>query len=297
MISKLKLIIKKRKKSIKVFLCASLILFIVFSAYITYENFSVETEHFYRTTEELHESFNGYKIAHISDYHNRKSTLIDNAVIDSLNAEKPDVIFFTGDLVDSRKTDIPVSIAFMEKLVKIAPVYYVTGNHECNVSVDNQEAFDKMIADIEAIGVTVLRNEKMKIYNDEGDSFNLYGIDTPFFYCSSMLEITQTTNELCSELDVEDGFNILLAHHPEQMDVYTLYGFDLVFSGHAHGGQVRLFGQGLVAPNQGFFPRYTSGLYANGKTILVVSRGLGNSIAPVRVFNKPHLIITELKVK
>ena len=297
MISKFKSFIKKRKKSIKTFLTAFLIIILVFTGYITYENFSVETEHFYRTSEELPESFNGYKIAHISDYHNRKSSIIDNAVFESLYEEKPDVIFLTGDLIDSRKTDIPVSIAFVEKLVKIAPVYYVTGNHECNVSIDDQKAFDNMISDIEALGVTVLRNEGAKIYNKDGDSFNLYGIDNPFFYCSSMLEITQTTNELCSELEIEDGFNVLLAHHPEQMDVYTLYGFDLVFSGHAHGGQVRLFGQGLVAPNQGLFPRYTSGLYANGETILVVSRGVGNSIAPVRVFNKPHLIITELKPK
>ena len=204
-------------------------------------------------------------------------------------------IFITGDLVDCRKTDIEKGIDFVSEIIEIAPVYYVTGNHECNISIDNQTSFDNMITDLENMGVEVLRGESSEIILPNNEKMNIYGIDDPYFHCSSMLEVTGTTNKLCSELKIEEGFNILLAHHPEQLDVYSLYGFDLVFSGHAHGGQGRLFGIGLVAPDQGLFPKYTSGLYVNGKTYLIVSRGIGNSIAPVRIFDRPHLIYTVIK--
>ena len=130
--------------------------------------------------------------------------------------------------------------------------------------------------------------------NDE--KINIFGIDDPYFHCSSASEIKYATDSLCSFLDIEKNYlNILLAHHPEQLGVYSKYNFDLVFSGHAHGGQGRFFGVGLIAPDQGLFPKYTSGIYEENGTKLVVSRGIGNSIAPVRVFDRPHLIYTIIK--
>ena len=94
----------------------------------------------------------------------------------------------------------------------------------------------------------------------------------------------------------DESYKILLSHRPEQFEVYVKHKVDLVLSGHAHGGQVRIpFAGGLVAPNQGFFPKYDSGLYVNGSTNMIVSRGLGNSIIPIRINNRPELVIITLE--
>lgn len=289
------LLLEKRRLSKKA-ISVLLSLLVIFSAVTVWGNITLDVEFIDLKTDKLTEVFDGYKIAHVSDYHNTKNTFLTDAVLSALNEEKPDIILLTGDLVDCRKTDIAKGIEFVEEISKIAPVYYVTGNHECNISIDSQQAFDDMIADLKALGVTVLRNEKSVVELDSGEHFNLFGIDDPYFHCENFTQIMETTDGLCSELVIDrDEFNVLLAHHPEQLEVYAQYGFDYVYSGHAHGGQGRLFGIGLIAPDQGLFPKYTSGTYTEGDTTLVVSRGIGNSIAPVRIFDRPHLIITTIK--
>ena len=199
-------------------------------------------------------------------------------------------------MVDRRKTDIQRGIDFVSAIIDIAPVYYVTGNHECNISIDSQSAFDNMIKDLVALGVDVLRGESSIITLPNNEKINIFGIDDPYFHCGSSSEVADATDSLCSVFDVDKKeFNILLAHHPEHLDIYSKYNFDLVYSGHAHGGQGRLFGVGLIAPDQGLFPKYSSGLYEKNGTTLIVSRGIGNSIAPVRIFDRPHLIYTIIK--
>lgn len=285
-------LLKKRKLSKKA-LISLLVILIAFSCFLVYDNFSLDIEAI-KIESDKAQGLKGLKIAHVSDYHNRGTQIIDSAIFEALEAEKPDVIFLTGDLIDKSRTDIPVSLSFTEKLLEYAPVYYVTGNHECNVSIESQIDFDNMISELSAMGVKVLRQSGENVTLPKGQSFNVYGIDDPYFHCYYSSEITDTTDSLCSELEINrDEYNILLAHHPEQLPVYADYGFDLVFSGHAHGGQGRIFNQGLIAPDQGFFPEYTSGLYTLKDTTLVLSRGIGNSIVPVRVFNKSHLIFVE----
>lgn len=280
---------------IKRALCVILTLFVVFSVFVLWENESLSVENIEIETDKLNIS-KGYKIAHVSDYHNTKSSRLNEAVIYSLKSEKPDIIVLTGDLVDCRKIDIEKGIDFVSKIIKIAPVYYVTGNHECNISIDDQEAFDNMIADLEVLGVQVLRGASSVIKLPDKQKINIFGIDDPYFHCGSSSEIMYATDSLCSFLEVDKNeFNILLAHHPEQLEIYSKYKFDLVYSGHAHGGQGRLFGIGLIAPDQGLFPEYTSGAYEENGTTLIVSRGIGNSIAPIRIFDNPHLIYTVIK--
>lgn len=286
--------LKKRKLTKRAVFVVALLVFI-FAVITIWGNITLCVEHFEIDSDKI-SGDKGYKIAHVSDYHNTKNDFLNDAVISSLEREKPDIIVITGDLVDCRKTDINKGVSFATSLVDIAPVYYVTGNHECNVSIENQSAFDGMIDDLKASGVTVLRGECDEISVSDESVINLFGIDDPYFHCGSASAVSKATEELCSELDVDkDEFNILLSHHPEQMDTYSGNGFDLVFSGHAHGGQGRLFGVGLIAPDQGLFPEYSSGLYKKDGTTLVVSRGIGNSIIPVRVFDRPHLIYTVLK--
>lgn len=286
-------LLKKRKIS-KRFVAIFVIVSVLMGVYTVFDNFRIDTDYITVSSPEIAGSFDGFKIAHISDYHNRMSQTVDSRLLSVLTAEKPDVIFLTGDLIDCRKTDVATALEFTEKLLSFAPVYYVTGNHECNFSILNKSCYDSFIADLKKLGVTVMSNSTMDLTGPDGSHIYLHGIEDPYFNSADSSGISSATDTVCSSLQIEDGFNILLAHHPEQLGVYSKYGFDLVFSGHAHGGQITLFGLGILAPDQAIFPQYTSGLYENGGTKLILSRGIGYSIAPVRVFCSPHLIITQL---
>lgn len=279
----------------KIVLSLISVFLVVSIAFLIYGNFSVDVQEIHIVTDKLPESFHNYLIAHISDYHNRNSEIVDNQIFDSLNEEQPDIIFITGDIIDSTHTDVDVALEFAEKLCEIAPVYYVTGNHESNVLNDDEKEFNRLINGLSELGVTILRNSKVKIENSAGDFFNLYGIDDPYFY-GGYEQVFQRTEILCDEFSMnENEYNILLAHHPETLSVYYKYNIDLVFSGHAHGGQVTLFGKAIMAPDQVTFPPYTSGLYKMGDTQLVLSRGIGYSVLPIRAFCRPHLVYAEFK--
>ena len=200
----------------------------------------------------------------------------------------PDIIVVTGDIVDSRHTDVQIARNFINNASDIAPVYYVTGNHEARVSEENH---------IDSVSlnenVTVLHNED--IFLEKADSkIQLIGVDDPNFLSDSYSK-EYLNHELAKYKDNEH-FKILLSHRPEYFEVYVDNNIDIVFSGHAHGGQFRFpFIGGLYAPNQGFFPRFDSGLYTENNANLVVSRGLGNSIFPFRLNNPPEIIIVTLQ--
>lgn len=282
---------KRRLKSIVAVLLA---LVIVFSIITLYDNFTLQVEHVIVDNIKASD-LGGLKIAHISDYHNRKSEYIDSQIFEALDEHSPDLIFITGDLIDCNKTDVQKSLDFCKKLCEKAPVYYVTGNHECNFSILDQTAFDNMLVSLQEMGVVILRQDVAEYTTENGEVVNIYGIDDPYFHCSYSKEIADTTKKLCDELAInKDEINILLAHHPEQLPVYAQFGFDFVFSGHVHGGQGRIFNQGIIAPDQGFFPKYTGGCYDEDSALLILSRGIGNSIVPIRVFNRPHLIFFEI---
>lgn len=286
---------RKRKLNKKTALRVLALVLIICTVSLLYGNFSLDVERINIQTEKLPESYQNYLIAHISDYHNRKSKIIDKQILDSLTAEQPDIIVITGDVVDATYTDIDVAVDFVAKLCEIAPVYYVTGNHESNV-LNGGKDFDGLINGLTEVGVCVLRNSKVKIENSAGDTFTLCGIDDPYFY-GDYAQIFQGTDTMCDGLSIEENeFNVLLAHHPEALPVYYKHGIDLVFSGHAHGGQVTLFGKAIMAPDQKTFPPYTGGLYEMGGTQLVLSRGIGYSVLPLRVFCRPHLVYAEFKV-
>lgn len=284
---------KNKSKRLSI-IAAFLVLAILSSLLLVYGNFSLEID-FIKVENEKANALDGVKIAHISDYHNRKSKHMDSQLFDALEKNAPDIIFITGDLIDCNKTDVQKAIELCQRLCDYAPVYYVTGNHECNFSILNQEAFDKMLLRLEQIGVVVLRQSFVSYELDNGEIINIYGIDDPYFHCSYSSEISEATYELCKDFVLDETkINILLAHHPEQLSVYAQLGFDYVFSGHVHGGQGRILNQGIIAPDQGFFPQYTGGCYMENNTVLILSRGIGNSIIPVRVFNRPNLIFFEM---
>lgn len=236
----------------------------------------------------LPEAFEGFKIAHVSDLHNAVFGRKNEKLLSLIRAAKPDIIAITGDLIDSRHTDIDSALAFVEAAAEIAPVYYVTGNHESRLD------FDAIEPRLIAAGARVLRNEAEYIEHG-GERIRLAGIDDPSFIRTGGTAEERAAAELEQLGDGGGTFTVLLAHRPELVEVYAEYGAGLVLSGHAHGGQVRLpLLGGLYAPGQGLLPEYDSGLYSLGETQMVVSRGLGNSVAPLRVNNRPELVIVTL---
>lgn len=236
----------------------------------------------------LPEAFEGFKIAHVSDLHNAVFGRKNEKLLSLIRAAKPDIIAITGDLIDSRHTDIDSALAFVEAAAEIAPVYYVTGNHESRLD------FDEIEPRLIAAGARVLRNEAEDIGRG-GERIRLAGIDDPSFIRTGGTAEERAAAELEQLGDGGGTFTVLLAHRPELVEVYAEYGAGLVLSGHAHGGQVRLpLLGGLYAPGQGLLPEYDSGLYSLGETQMVVSRGLGNSVAPLRVNNRPELVVVTL---
>lgn len=268
------------------------ILLLVLIVWAAWGNTALELNTYTVSSKVLPDAFDGYRIAHISDLHNAELGDSNEKLLSMLREAEPDIIAITGDLIDSRNTNIEVALAFAEEAMKIAPCYYVTGNHEARVS-----EYDELKAGLEAAGVVVLENERTEI-ELSGEAITILGVDDPSFntdylFGDSASVVSNTLAEISTE---DDGFTLLLSHRPELFDTYVKHGMNLVLSGHAHGGQFRLpFVGGLVAPNQGLFPKYDSGLYTDGSINMIVSRGIGNSLLPFRFNNRPEVILIELK--
>ena len=255
------------------------------------ENQSLQLNTYTLSSQELPTSFDGFRIAQVSDLHNAEMGENNEKLLNTLQEAQPHIIVLTGDLMDSRKTKVDVALTFVENAMGIAPCYYVTGNHEARV-----EEYTALKEGLTSLGVVVLEDASTKVELD-GESITLIGVNDPSFQTDYLLGDAETVmrGTLSRLTEETDGFTLLLSHRPELFDIYVECGVDLVFSGHAHGGQFRLpFVGGLFAPNQGFFPKYDGGIFTQDTTCMVVSRGVGNSIIPFRINNKPEIILMEL---
>lgn len=261
------------------------------AAFIFWSNNSITVSRFSVSAENLPDSFNGCKIVQISDLHNKN---FNGRLVEKIKEIAPDYIVITGDIIDSYHTRTQVSVDFISDILSVAPIYYVTGNHENRI--DEYPEFKEKIKEL---GVNVLENETVILERNGGEKICLTGVNDFSFFGSSLLNENEIAfSEKLNELQSETGgkASILLAHRPEYFDAYAAAGYDLVFSGHAHGGQIRLpFVGGILSPGQGLFPEYTEGIYENGKTKMIVSRGLGNSLFPFRIFNRPEIVVCELE--
>lgn len=276
-----------KKKTICI-LSGILLILIVWTAW---GNAALELNTYTISSRGLPDAFDGYRIAQVSDLHNAEFGDGNQRLLDMLREAEPDMIAITGDLIDSRKTNTAVALAFAEEAVRIAPCYYVSGNHEARVP-----EYRELKAGLEAAGVTVLDDARVEI-EISGKSITIIGVNDPSFLADYLTSDAAVMDRKLSELSSEDAsFTILLSHRPELFDTYAAHDMDLVLTGHAHGGQFRLpLIGGLIAPNQGLFPKYDDGLHSEGNTNMIVSRGLGNSIIPFRFNNRPEVILIELK--
>ena len=278
----------KKKFIVLATIVAILILLII---WIAYGNTDLEIYKYNVKSEDIPSEFDNFRIVQISDLHNAEFGENNEKLLLMLKQADADIIAITGDMIDSRNTDVDVAISFAQKAVNIAPVYYVNGNHESRVLGE----YEKLKQGLIDAGVTILENSSADITIGD-EAITLIGINDPTFRMD-IVDDTMEQNiahQLVNVIPDNDNYKVLLAHRPEYFDVYA-GNVDLVLSGHAHGGQFRIpFVGGLVAPGQGFFPEYYEGSYIKEDTEMIVSRGIGNSIIPFRINNKPEIAVAEL---
>ena len=273
----------------KFIICACAIA-IAGAGYLWWGNNSLTVSNHTIKNPKIPQGFEGFRIVQLSDIHNKD---FGGRLSKKVKGLSPDIIVITGDLIDSRRTDVSVSEKLINELKPIAPVYYITGNHESRIPEysDLREVLEKN-------GIEVLNGKNISIERN-GEAITITGIDDTTFFGSGVLNereilFTQKLQELAK--DKGGNFGILLSHRPELIDIYADCGFDLAFTGHAHGGQIRLpFVGGVLTPNQGFFPEYDAGEFKKDGLTMIVSRGLGNSVFPFRIGNRPDIVLCELK--
>lgn len=282
---------KKRTKILSVVLS----IIAITAALIFFGNNRISTSSIDCSNEKIPSEFDGFRIVQITDLHNKLFGKDQKRLIKKIKSLDPDVIVFTGDMVSRREKHLQNAESFVENAVKICPVYYVEGNHE-KYSTSYTVYFKPFL---EAVGVHTLRNKSEKIFSG-GSYITICGVRDLVDVTEFGYDVSLRNDVFCgwikNVLDKEDGFKILLSHRPEYFEEYSKNGADLVFTGHAHGGQVILpFIGGVYAPNQGLFPKYYSGEYTLGQTTMIVCRGLGNSILFPRINNSPQIVCVTLK--
>ncbi len=216
------------------------------------------------------------KIVHLSDLHGKSFGRNNIRLIKKVVNEKPDFIAVTGDIIHLyRPKDISVACGTVSALKEAAPVLFVAGNHEMR-----NKGYRNLRKILMEAGAEVLDDRCV----------NVCGITVVGLNGASL------RNGKIEKITPEASPKILLAHEPQFIDKYLGAGYDLVLCGHAHGGQWRIpfTGIGLYAPGQGKFPKYTSGVHERGKGAMVISRGLGNSRFPLRLFNRPEIVVIEI---
>ncbi len=232
------------------------------------------------------------RLALITDLHSCWYGKEQQTLISAVNAQEPDIVLLGGDIFDDGHSYKNAELT-LQYLSAQYPCYYVTGNHEFW-----SEDIESIINIVEPYGITILQGDYADIEAGE-QRLRLFGVDDPdvTVYCQGSTNILQQLNRIREKID-PDCCNVLLSHRPELSDIYKRYGFDLVLSGHAHGGQWRIPGilNGLYAPNQGLFPQYAGGRYDFDWGTMIVSRGLARESTPApRLFNRPELVIIDLQ--
>jgi uncharacterized protein len=263
----------------------------IFSFIIYKGNTTVGTTNYTLSSKQLPASFDGYKIIQLSDLHDAMFGEKHADIVNEVVKIAPDAIYITGDFIDRNRYDLEQSLLLVEAIKDVAPIYYVTGNHEISIN-----DVDRIKSSLQELGVHVLSDERKILTSAEGEVMAIGGIEDPLSSAGDEQVTVERAVEKAFDGVPKDTFKILLSHRPEYFEVYVRNGINVTFSGHAHGGQVRIPGiGGLISPGQGIFPKLTSGIHEEDGSQLVVSRGIGNSLFPIRVFNKPEIVVVTLK--
>lgn len=275
-----------------------ILLFILLGFTLWYSNCGLKTVSYTAGGEKLPEGFEGYRILQLSDLHSASFGNGNARLLRQIRREAPNVIVMTGDMVSHNDEDFSVTLALCRALAADYPVYYIRGNHEVGLDAAVWERFRAELTDA---GVHVLDNETVQLTAPNGDTVNLIGLwyklDYYHRFTGHYRPVTQET--LYTILgDAPQGYNILLAHNPNYFPVYARWGADLTFSGHIHGGMIRLpLVGGLLSPETLLFPKYDGGSYQIDDKTMILSRGLGRGSMGLRLFNPPEIVTVTLAGK
>ena len=279
----MKAFLKKHKKRLMIDFAIVLVL----AAMIIDSSCRIVKSEYTVSSDNLPRSFDGFTVAQLSDIHGHMFGKNGHRLVEKLEAASPDIIVISGDLADEDTEDFGEMEAFLSALVEIAPTYYVSGNHEfwADCLGELEEIFENS-------GVSYLKNEYVFIERS-GDKIALLGVEDPNGP-KGMIKPT----ELVEQLEQKEGesFRLLLGHRNDWREKYPDLDVDVIFSGHAHGGIVRLpFVGGVLGTNMNLFPEDVDGALESGRYTLIVSRGLGNSVPIPRFLNNPELVIVKMK--
>lgn len=253
------------------------------AGYIMWQNNALSVSEYSYSSDKITPDMDGFKIVHVSDLHNKEFGKNNARLISLIDKSRPDIIVISGDLADSRRTDIDAAVRFVKSASAIAPVYFTTGNHEHRLE---QSELSELLERLEDAGAVLLLDKKERIVCKDS-----------VIYIGGISDVSADRG-LGGDMfsDNKDSLCLLILHRPQLAGYYAGCGADLIFSGHAHGGQVRIpFVGGLLAPDQGFFPKLSEGMHRLGGSHLVISRGLGNSLIPLRINNPPELVAVTLR--
>lgn len=266
--------------------------------FLFYGNNSIQRSTFHLSVDKLPRDHPGLRIVHISDLHGKRFGGHNRRLARAVAGLDPDLVLVSGDMIDSHRDDGSPFIDLLHELQQRYPVYCSLGNHEQIVrGMAGTERYARFAEKAAEAGAILLDNERVE-YVKDGAVFGIYGFTAALYHYSS-----QSTTEIWEEAALKTAFiedklgrpqddeiAILLAHNPKYFTKYADWGPDLVCAGHIHGGVVRLpFWGGVLSPDKTFFPPYSAGLYRSGESTMHVSRGLGNSVIPCRIFNRPDL--------
>ena len=273
---------KQRKKSAKLFR-ALLLLAVLCGVAVADSNLRLVTTEYALSFPNLPAAFDGFRIVQLSDLHGAVFGKNSARLLRAVREAKPDLIALTGDLAD-RDTDFADVDALLAALTALAPVYYVSGNHEWSA-----HALAPLQAMFERYGVRYLRNESVYLERG-GERLALAGVEDPNGRADQ-----PTPEEVAAALP-QDMFRVLLGHRNYWAEEYPDLPVDLILCGHAHGGVIRLPGLGGVLDHHGtLFPAYSDGVFTSGSYKMVVSRGLGNTGGVPRFYNNPEVVTVVLK--
>lgn len=288
---------------VMIIICCLVYLILGTRAFLYYGNNHIDITTYTIQSAKIPESFSGYRIVQLSDLHSKVFGENQQMLLQKVQGLHPDIIVFTGDLVDGRtKLEAPC-FTLMKGLVNIAPTYYIYGNHEAILlyEPERQEFFKQ----IDALGVKTMNNKAVILTSAANESINLVGIPDPIaisipnklFQYEDLEERTKILlEETFQFVKDKEAYTILLCHRPEYIKTYSNFPVDLVLCGHTHGGQIRLpILGGIYATGQGFLPKYDSGYFKTGDLTLLINRGLGQSSFPYRIFNNPEISLIKLQ--
>lgn len=266
-------------------------------------NFGLSVSRYDLTIKGLSKPFSGIRIVQISDLHDSSFGNGNERLIKRIESLKPDLVLVTGDLISSGDTDFQPALSLMAGLAAKYLTCFSLGNHEQIHAWFMEEQQPTFLEKLQAFGVHVLDNRRMEwtrgdavldIYGYTGDLASYSGVDVLAASGVSLSDPSPLFEKLGKP---RERITLLMAHNPDYFESYAAWGADVVFAGHLHGGVLRLpFIGGVLSPSREWFPHYDAGLFRNGDTVMVVNRGLGNSIVPVRIFNMPDISLITLKV-